>query len=115
MAVFASRKIVIPPPTPITVTITGSGSETRCCAVINGTNQYSAGTHEVNVGDTITFCVYGNRDPGWIEIDRTEVLSVVSGTVEYYVWTVPSGISSIEIALNYNSWPSYGRITVTTA
>ena len=116
MAVFASRQIVMPVvQTPIAVTITGTGNSASCYATINGTKQYEAGIHEVNAGDTITFCVIGGRkNPGWVEIDGTQVLQATSSSQETYDWTVPSGISTVEIALNYRSW-SYGRITVTTA
>ena len=103
--------------TPVSVTITGTGDYLYCYAIINGTKQYEAGTHEVNAGDTITFCVIGNSNPGnpgWVEIDGTRVLQATSSSQETYNWTVPSGISTIEIALTYRSW-SYGRITVTTA
>ena len=101
--------------TPVSVTITGTGNSASCYATINGTKQYEAGAHEVNAGDTITFCVIGSSSsPGWVKIDGTEVLRVTNGSTKSYDWTVPSGISTIEIALNYKSW-SYGRITVTTA
>ena len=118
MAVFASRQIVMSA-TPIAVTITGSGNETTCYAIINGTKQYSAGTHEVNVGDTITFGVYGvnTRNPGSVTIDGTEVLKVTDGSTQTYDWTVPRGISTVEIAmaLTTTSTGSTGTITVTTA
>ena len=114
MAVFASKQIVMPA-TPIVVTITGSGDSSNCYATINGTKQYSAGTHEVNAGDTITFGVFGgSKNKGWVEIDGTQVLQATTSSQETYDWTVPSGISTIEIALTYKSW-SYGRIAVTTA
>lgn len=116
MAVFASRQIVMPV-LPIALTITGSGNETKCYATINGTKQYSAGTHEVNAGDTITFGVYGESTgiySGSVTIDGTKVLVAVNSTTGTYDWTVPSGISTIEIAMKYS--PSYrkGTITVTT-
>ena len=115
MAVFASRQIVIPTPPPITVTITGSGNETTCYAIINGTKQYSAGTHEVNVGDTITFGVYGNAALGYglVTIDGTEVLEVMNGKTQTYDWTVPNGISTVEIAMTLQNFNR--KITVTTA
>ena len=114
MAVFASKQIVMPV-LPIVVTITGSGNSASCYATINGTKQYEAGTHEVNAGDTITFCVIGGRkNPGWVEIDGTQVLQVTVSSQKTYDWTVPSGISTIEIAMTYKSF-SHGRITVTTA
>ena len=114
MAVFASRQIVMPVLS-IAVTITGSGNSGNCYATINGTKQYSAGTHEVNAGDTITFGVAGSiNELGWVEIDGTEVLLATDFAVKTYDWTVPSGISTIEIAMTYQTW-SFGRITVTTA
>ena len=114
MAVFASRQIIIPVLS-VVVTITGSGNSASCYATINGTKQYSAGTHEVNAGDTITFGVSGgSSNPGWVKIDGTEVFRVTSSKTETYDWTVPSGISTIEIAMTYQSF-SHGRITVTTA
>lgn len=120
MAVFASRQIVMPvvPPSTIAVTITGAGASSYCYAIINGTKQYEAGTHEVNTGDTIAFGVYGYSKTyyGSVTIDGTEVLRVTGGT-QTYDWTVPSGISTIEIAMKHDS-PSgslNGRITVTTA
>lgn len=115
MAVFASRQIVIPTPTPITVTITGSGEADKCYATINGTQQYSAGTHEVNAGDTITFGVHGSNVPGYVKVDGTKVLEVTNPSVKTYDWTVPRGISTVEIAMEYSSRPIYGRIIVTTA
>ena len=106
-----------PPVTTVAVTITGRGRERYCYATINGTNQYSAGTHEVNAGDTITFGVYGARKShGTITINGTRVLEVTSGTTKTYDWTVPSGISTVEIAMSVLSTkPATGRITVTTA
>lgn len=113
MAVFASRQIVIQK---IIVTITGSGDSTRCYAIINGTKKYS-GRHEVNIGDTITFGVYGRNSTnyGALTIDGTQVLKVTNEKTQTYDWTVPSGISTIEIDLNTAKTFSYGRITVTTA
>ena len=113
MAVFASRQIIIPVLS-IAVTITGSGNSASCYATINGTKQYSAGTHEVNAGDTITFGVIGSSNPGWVTIDGTEVLRVTDKTTQTYDWTVPSGISTIEIAMELISF-SHAEITVTTA
>ena len=101
------------PATPITVTITGSGNSSYCYATINGTEQYSAGTHEVYAGDTITFGVGGNVY-GSLTIDGTEVTKVTGG-LKTYDWTVPSGISTIEIAMAYNTIVQSGKITVTTA
>ena len=99
----------------IAVTITGSGSATNCYATINGTKQYSAGTHEVNAGDTITFGVYGvsSAASGSVTIDGTQVLKAMSSSTETYDWTVPNGISTIEIAIKLVK--SVGTITVTTA
>ena len=120
MAVFASRQIALPvvPPSTIAVTITGAGNETYCYATINGTKQYSAGTYEVNAGDTITFSVFGRRlGYGWVEIDGTKVLEVTDASTKTYDWAVPRGISTIEIAMSYSPSTSMrnGRITVITA
>ena len=114
MAVFASRQIVMPVLS-IVVTITGSGDTDKCYAIINGTKQYSAGTHEVNACDTIIFGVYGkdSSSPGTVTINGTEVLRVTGNSMQTYDWTVPSGISTIEIAMAYSL--SRGIITVTTA
>lgn len=117
MAVFASRQIVMPA-TPIAVTITGAGNASYCYAIINGTKQYSAGTHEVEAGDTITFGVYGESTgiySGSVTIDGTKVLVVVDSKTRTYDWTVPSGISTIEIAMQYSLSYRKGTITVTTA
>ena len=104
-----------PPVTTVAVTITGAGSRNYCYAIINGTKQYSAGTHEVNAGDTITFGVYGQRKSyGFVEIDGTQVLKVTSGSTKTYDWTVPSVISTIEIAMRYNGNKGSSSITVDT-
>ena len=115
MSVFFRRRGE-PPATTVAVTITGSGDSSSCYATINGTKQYKAGTHEVNAGDTIIFGVHGNPSSfyGSVTIDGTQVLKVTNGS-KTYDWTVPSGISTIEIAMKYNSSSWYGRITVTTA
>ena len=116
MAVFASRQIVMPV-LPITVTITGTGDSRKCYATINGTKQYSAGTHKVNDGDTITFGIHGYNITaiGFVMIDGTEVLRATNDSLKTYDWTVPSGISTVEIAMEYGGSYSYGRIEVTTA
>lgn len=116
MSVFFRRRGE-PPATTITVTITGSGDATRCYATINGTKQYEAGTHEVNAGDTITFGVKGRNsfNTGYVEIDGTQVLEVTDTSTQTYDWTVPNGISTVEIAMNYDSAAIIGIIKVTTA
>ena len=101
------------PVLPVVVTITGSGASNYCYAIINGTKQYSAGMHEVNAGDTITFGV-GGTVYGSLTIDGTEVTKVAGG-LKTYDWTVPSGISTVEIAMAYNTGLQSGKITVTTA
>ena len=105
-----------PPATPIAVTITGTGNSSKCYAIINGTKQYSAGTHEVYAGDTITFGVVGRGFPnyGSVIINKTEVLLVTESTAKTYDWTVPNGISTVEIAMVYSK-KGIGQITVTTA
>ena len=116
MAVFASKQIVMPVVLSIAVTITGSGNSGNCYATINGTKQYSAGTHEVNAGDTITFGVAGSNfgSNGSVTIDGTKVLEATGSATQTYDWTVPNGISTIEIAMEYISNKG-GTITVTTA
>ena len=116
MAVFASRQIVMPVLS-VTVTITGTGRLNYCYATINGTMEYRAGTYEVNTGDTITFGVYGSNKEGSVTIDGTEVLRVTGQTTQTYDWTVPSGISTIEIAMEsiFSPVAGRGKITVTTA
>lgn len=101
--------------TPVSVTITGTGNSASCYATINGTKQYSAGTHEVKAGDTITFGVYGKSSSayGFVKIDGTQVLKATSSSTKTYDWTVPSGISTIEISMAVKS--SNGAIAVTTA
>ena len=103
--------------TTVSVTITGAGDSKRCYAIINGTKQYSAGTHEVNSGDTITFGVSGSpRFPGLVTIDGTQVLKVPSTSAQTYDWTVPSGNSTIKIVMYYNpEFSPAGQINVTTA
>lgn len=106
-----------PPATTIVVTITGSGNSSKCYAIINGTKQYSAGTHEVNAGDTITFGVSGHPEfPGFVKVDGTKVLEVTKPSAKTYDWTVPSGISTVEIAMTFLSSSGIyaGTITVTT-
>ena len=115
MSVFFRRRGE-PPATTIAVTITGSGSSASCYATINGTKQYEAGTHEVNAGDTITFGVLGSwSNPGSVTIDGTEVLRALENSTKTYDWTVPNDISTIEIAMIFNSRQRFGTITVTTA
>lgn len=116
MAVFASRQIVMPATT-IAVTITGTGNVNKCYATINGTKQYSAGTYEVNAGDTITFGVAGISSPnyGSVIINKTKVLTTTGGyETQTYDWTVPNGISTVEITMSYDAI-GIGTITVTTA
>ena len=107
-----------PPTTTIAVTITGAGFGTYCYAIINGAEQYAAGTHEVKAGDTITFGVSGMNSSlyGSLTIDGTQVLKITDKSKQTYDWTVPNGISAIEIAMEAGQIPFvYGRITVTTA
>ena len=107
-----------PPATTIAVTITGAGDEQFFYAIINGTKQYSAGTHGVNAGDTITFSVFGAGTwpnlVGSLTIDGTEVLRVTNSLTQTYDWIVPDGISTVEIAISVNEY-GCGTITVTTA
>ena len=115
MSVFFRRRGDDPPVTTIAVTITGTGSSNYCYAIINGTKQYSAGTHEVKAGDKITFGVYGNSSSsyGSVTIDGTRALKVTDKTTKTHNWTVPVGVKTIKIAMTYRR-NGYGRITVAT-
>lgn len=101
--------------TMIAVTITGAGDPNECFAIINGTRQYEAGTHEVNAGDVISFVVSAPNGIGWVKIDGTEVIEIENSySSKTYHWMVPSGISTVEITIEYEDKRS-GKITVTTA
>lgn len=104
--------------TPVAVTITGSGDLDACYATINGTKLYSAGTHEVNAGDTITFGIFGvgfrPNELGSLTIDGTQVLTANGSVLKTYDWIVPDGISTVEIAMSINIFGA-ATITVTTA
>ena len=113
MSVFFRRRGE-PPATPIAVTITGTGDSSKCYAIINGTKQYTAGTHEVYASDTITFGAWGSgSDFVLVIIDGTKVLESTTNQLKTYDWTVPSDISTVEIAMAYSR--RRGTITVTTA
>ena len=101
----------------ITVTILGAGNASYCYAIINGTKQYEAGTHEVKAGDTITFGVKGRNsvNTGYVKIDGTKVIEVTDTSTQTYDWTVPNGISTVKIRMNFASNTITGRIIVTTA
>lgn len=104
----------------IVVNITGTGNSTYCYATINGTKRYGAASNiEVNAGDTITFGVYGRSStyPGWVKVNDTTMVNVTSQSTQTYNWTVPTGITTINISMAYTSTSSQrrGQITVTTA
>lgn len=110
----------IAPAKPAAVTITGTGNATYCYATINGTKYNSATSNiEVMPGDVITFGVNGRSSTyyGRITIDGTQALNVTNNTTQTYNWTVPDGVRTISIAMEYNSstYQRYGRITVTTS
>lgn len=105
---------------PVAVTITSAGNSSNCYATINGTKYTSAASGiEVVAGDVITFAVFGYNSmyKGTITIDGTQVVSATGNTTETYDWTVPKGIASIAINLNYRTvaYMRHGTITVTTA
>ena len=101
-----------PPKTPIAVTITGSGSSSYCYALINGTKYYAAASGlNVYSGEKITF--YVDFDAGSITIDGEQITDASGGLGGEYTWTVPSGITTITIALTSNNWSK--SITVTTS
>ena len=96
----------------IAVTITGSGSATNCYATINGTKYYAAASGlNVNSGEKITF--YVDIDGGSITIDGERITDASGGLGGEYTWTVPSGITTITIALTSDNWSQ--SITVTTS
>ncbi len=102
---------------PVAVTITGTGVDPYAYVVINGTAYTSATSGiEVHAKDVITLAVrgYTTAYAGTVTIDG----AVVVNTVEYkaYEWTVPTGIKSITIKLEYEatSYYAYGTITVAT-
>lgn len=97
----------------IPVTITGSGSLSKCYALIDGRERYEAGTYEVNRGDTITFGLAGGLRSSTLTIDGTQVLEVIDSSTQTYDWTVSYSISTVEIAMAYNLLKG-STITVTT-
>lgn len=104
--------------TSVAVTITGTGHSTDGYVTISGTKYTAAASGiEVMAGDVITFGVYGKSATysGNVRIDDTAVLTVTTGTVKTYAWTVPEGITSISIALKYSSSQGICTITVTTS
>lgn len=104
---------------PTLVTVTGSGSSTYCYATINGSKVYNKkdGT-VVSAGDVITFGVYGYSSTyyGEVVIDGNVVVTSTGKSTVTYAWTIPDGITVINISLTYTSTSSKrnGRITVTT-
>ena len=97
--------------TPVSVTITGTGDSLYCYAIINGTKYYAATSGlNVNSGEKITF--YVDVDEGSITIDGEKIKDASGGLGGEYTWTVPSGITTITIALNSDGVAS---ITVTTS
>ena len=100
------------PATPIVVTITGAGNASYCYATINGTKYYEAASGlNVNSGEKITF--YVDIDGGSITIDGEQITDASGGLGGEYTWTVPSGITTITIALTSDNWST--SITVTTS
>ena len=117
MAVFTSRRLV-KPALPVVVTITGKGNSSKCYAIINGTKQYSAGTYEVNRGETIRFYLEYNKNPtpeSTLTIDGEKLADISSGFA-YYDWIVPDGTSTVEINFYINMFgATTGKTIVTTA
>lgn len=118
MSVFFTRRGKVPESAPknCTVTITGTGSSTYAYATINGTKYTAAASGiEVLPGDIITFSVYTMGSlAAAIVIDGVTVASKNTAMARAtYNWTIPDGITSIQIVLAYAS--ATGNITVTTA
>ena len=98
--------------TPASVTITGTGDSLYCYAIVNGTKYYAAASGlNVNSGEKITF--YVDIDGGSITIDGERITDASGGLGGEYTWTVPSGITTITIALTSNTLSQ--SITVTTS
>ena len=96
----------------VDVTITGAGNVNYCYAIINGTKYYAAASGlNVNSGEKITF--YVDIDGGPITIDGEQITDASGGLGGEYTWTVPSGITTITIALTSDNWST--SITVTTS
>ena len=111
MSVFFRRRGE-PPATSVAVTITGAGNASHCYATINGTKYYAAASGlNVNSGEKITF--YVDVDGGSITIDGEQITDASGGLGGEYTWTVPSGITTITIALTSDNWSQ--SITVTTS
>lgn len=107
----------VAPVQPAQVTITGTGSSVYCYAQINGTKYTSAESGiEVMPGDTITFCAcqfYGQY--GTVTINGSVVYTAPQQSAGTYTWTVPDGISSINIVLSrYAAYYNASTVTVTT-
>lgn len=101
-------------PSVIPVTIAGTGHSTYCRVEINGT-QYSAATSGIEVlpGSSISFRAAGSTSqPGHIRINGELVAQ--NSNYALYTWSVPEGIQSINIELNYTSFPMKCSIFVTT-
>lgn len=95
----------------VTVNITGNG-DTDTFVVIAGTSyDYETSGIEVAPGDTIKLACYFDPwdDVSKITIDGEEMTTYVSGMQKVYDWTVPDGITLIDIMLDVYS------ITVTTS
>ena len=103
-------------PTPIPVTITGEGSSGYCYAKINGTTYISATSGiEVMPGDTVVFCVSKfSGVNGTVTVDGNVVFTASTQGPATYNWTVPDGISSINIALYESASTYHTTVTVTT-
>lgn len=103
-------------PTPIPVTITGEGASGYCYATINGTTYISATSGiEVMPGDTVVFCVSKfSGVNGTVTVDGNVVFTASTQGPATYNWTVPDGISSINIALYESASTYHTTVTVTT-
>lgn len=102
---------------PINITITGSGNTTYCYVEINGTKRYGAGTYQVNIGDTLTFGVYGYSSTyeGYVMVDGSKILSSKDKSTQTLDWTVPvcAGIN-MSMAYTSSTTSRNGKITVET-
>ena len=96
--------------TTATVTLTGSGKSETCYVEYGGRKYYTFGnTFTVSSGDTISFTA-----TQYVDIDGVRVMERTDlSTTGTYIWTVPRGIGTVNVRMQYESRRT--RITVTTA
>lgn len=102
---------------PVKVTITGTGNSISCYVTVNGGNYAAAASGiEVLAGDTITMAVKSSMPiyNSTIKVNGATVATATRGQSASYEYTVPEGITSVNIALAYST-NNGSSITLTTA